>query len=101
MHLLNIVQRTMPPSAAGVTKTSLMRISDLNSLNDPLSMNAANANKAATSIPSMFARMLFFQTAFENIINPTNTQSVYAKFASDCLDLMEDLFNHNYNINIL
>lgn len=101
MHLLNIVQRTMPPSAAGVTKTSLMRISDLNSLNDPLSMNAANANKAATSIPSMFARMLFFQTAFENIINPTNTQSVYAKFASDCLDLMEDLFNHNDDITIV
>ena len=95
MDLLNIVQRTMPPQAAGVTKTSLMSVSDLNGLDDPLSQNANVANKAATSIPSMFARMLFFQTAFENIIDPTITTSVYAKFASDCLDLMEDLFYHH------
>lgn len=101
MDFLNIVQRPMPPQAAGVTKTSHMKVSDLNGLDDPLSKNAAIANKAATSIPSMFARMLFFQTAFENIINPTITTSVYAKFASDCLDLMEDLFNHTNDITIV
>ena len=93
-HILNIVQRAIADSPKGVQQTSLMQLSDLNNLTDPLMNNMAAANKAATSIPSMFARILFFRTAFQSIINPKHTDSVYAKYVSDCLDLLEDIFNH-------
>ena len=88
-HILNIVQRAIANSPRGVQQTSLMQLSDLNNLTDPLMNNMAAANKAATSIPSMFARILFFRTAFQNIINPTLTNSVYAKYVSDCLYLFD------------
>lgn len=94
-HILNIVQRAIANSPRGVQQTSLMQLGDLNNLTDPLMQNMAAANKAATSIPSMFARILFFRTAFQSIINPTHTNSVYAKYVSDCLDLLESIFNYD------
>ena len=94
-HILNIVQRAIANSPRGGQQTSLMQLGDLNGLTDPLMQNMASANKAATSIPSMFARILFFRTAFQSIINPTHTNSVYAKYVSDCLDLLEDIFNYD------
>lgn len=100
-RILNIVQRATATTPQGVQQTSLMQLSDLNGLTDPLMNNMAAANKAATSIPSMFARILFFRTAFQNIINPTLTNSVYAKYVSDCLDLLEDIFNHDPTITFV
>lgn len=100
-HILNIVQRAIADSPKGVQQTSLMQLSDLNNLTDPLMNNMAAANKAATSIPSMFARILFFRTAFQSIINPKHTDSVYAKYVSDCLDLLEDIFNHDPDITFV
>lgn len=100
-HILNIVQRAIADSPKGVQQTSLMQLSDLNNLTDPLMNNMAAANKAATSIPSMFARILFFRTAFQSIINPRHTDSVYAKYVSDCLDLLEDIFNHDPDITFV
>lgn len=97
-RILNIVQRATATTPQGVQQTSLMQLSDLNGLTDPLMNNMAAANKAATSIPSMFARILFFRTAFQSIINPTLTNSVYAKYVSDCLDLLEDIFNYDPTI---
>lgn len=100
-HILNIVQRPAAGAVKGVTQTSHMRLNDLIGVTDPLATAAASANKAATSIPSMFARILFFRTAFGSITNPTVTTSVYAKFVSDCLDLLEDLFNHNTQLSLM
>ena len=47
-----------------------------------------------TSIPSPFARMQLFDTAFEFIVrnNDFNGNSLYHKLVSDCLDVYEILF---------
>ena len=99
-HKLNIVQRG--GYIKGVQQTSYMTLADFNGIADPLANNTDASNKAATSIPSMFARILFFRTAFESCsVNPTLTNSVYAKYVSDCLDLLEDLFNHNTGLSFV
>lgn len=99
-HKLNIVQRV--GDIKGVQQTSYMTLADFNGIADPLANNTDASNKAATSIPSMFARILFFRTAFESCsVNPTLTNSVYAKYVSDCLDLLEDLFNHNTGLSFV
>lgn len=99
-HKLNIVQRGA--DIQGVQQTSYMTLADFNNIADPLANNTDASNKAATSIPSMFARIIFFRTAFESCsVNPTLTNSVYAKYVSDCLDLLEDLFNHNTNLSFV
>lgn len=100
-HKLNIVQRGA--EIQGVQQTSYMTLPDLTTgIADPLSDNTEASNKAATSIPSMFARVLFFCTAFETCsVNPRQTNSVYARYVSDCLDLLEDLFNHNTDLSFV
>lgn len=99
-HKLNIVQRG--GDIKGVQQTPYMTLADFNGIADPLANNTDASNKAATSIPSMFARILFFRTAFESCsVNPTLTNSVYAKYVSDCLDLLEDLFNHNTGLSFV
>jgi hypothetical protein len=97
---LNIVQHD-DNAIKGIGKTTHVTLADFASIVDPL--NATNnANKPAASIPSMFARMLFFKTAYSNVSTlPTNTNSVYAKFVSDSLDLLEALFDHSVDIDIV
>ena len=97
---LNIVQHD-DNAIKGIGKTTHVTLADFASIVDPL--NATNnANKTAASIPSMFARMLFFKTAYSNVSTlPTNTNSVYAKFVSDSLDLLEALFDHSVDIDIV
>lgn len=79
-----------------------LTLNDFNGVIDPLAIGNAGLNKPASSIPSMFARMLFFRTAYQSVAHtPTITDSVYAKFVSDSLDLMEDLFNRKRGMQLI
>ena len=79
-----------------------LTLNDFNTVTDPLAIGSVGLNKPASSIPSMFARMLFFRTAYQSVAHtPTATNSVYAKFVSDSLDLMEDLFNRKSEMRLV
>ena len=67
-----------------------LTLNDFNTVTDPLAIGSVGLNKPASSIPSMFARMLFFRTAYQSVAHtPTATNSVYAKFVSDSLDFVQ------------
>ncbi len=51
-----------------------------------------NPKKMGTSIPTIFARVFLFRGAFETMTGSVNDQ--YTKLASECLDMLEFLFQH-------
>ncbi|HSI91709.1 MAG TPA: hypothetical protein VK927_11365, partial [Adhaeribacter sp.] len=57
----------------------------------------AKATKLSTSIPTPFARMHLFETAFDFVAREKNLQpnTVYHKMVSQFWDLWEFLFNHD------
>jgi len=55
------------------------------------------ASKVATSVPSPFARMYLFDTAFKMVSEKLEGDSVYHQLVSDCLDMMQLLFNSGHN----
>jgi len=55
------------------------------------------ASKVATSVPSPFARMHLFDTAFKMVAENPEGDSVYHQLVSDCLDMFELLFNTGNN----
>jgi len=61
--------------------------------NDPLNNARQFANKPASSIPTIFARMLFFNSALLNIDDiSAKTPSTYSAAVSQWLDLLELVF---------
>jgi cell division ATPase FtsA len=99
---LNIVGRAVPVKGIASIGNCYAELDDFKDVVDPLSKNATCINKPASSIPSMFARILFFRTAFNNVsVNPTATDTVYAKYVSDCLYLLEDLFNRKSGMKLI
>ena len=73
---------------------------------DPLSRAGEQANKPGSSIPTIFARMLFFRTAFKNVDEKTiggveGTQPVYNQVVSQCFDLLEMIFNHDRSLKFV
>lgn len=52
-----------------------------------------NESKAATSVPSPFARMHLFETAFEIVSKQQIGDTMYHKLVSDCLDMFQMLFD--------
>ena len=79
-----------------------LTLGDFQTVIDPLAAGNVGINKPASSIPSMFARILFFRTAYQSVsVTPTATNTVYAKFVSDSLDLLEDLFNRKSGMELI
>ena len=57
--------------------------------------------KMGTSIPTPFARIQLFDTAFAQVNNlGQDTDSVYGKLVSECLDFLEFIFNYGTEITI-
>ena len=57
--------------------------------------------KMGTSIPTPFARIQLFDTAFAQVNNlGHDTDSVYGKLVSECLDFLEFIFNYGSDITI-
>lgn len=74
----------------GVGLTNVISLSDFNQIPDPLSVGGDLADKPGSSIPSLFARMMFFRTAFEGTRG--SQSGVYDQLISECLDLIEEIF---------
>jgi len=51
------------------------------------------SSKVATSVPSPFARMYLFDTAFKMVSEQLDGDTVYHHLVSDCLDIFQMLFN--------
>jgi len=51
------------------------------------------SSKVATSVPSPFARMYLFDTAFKMVSEQLDGDTVYHQLVSDCLDIFQFLFN--------
>lgn len=55
------------------------------------------ASKVATSVPSPFARMHLFDTAFKMVAENPDGDTVYHQLVSDCLDMFQLLFTAGNN----
>ena len=55
--------------------------------------------KMGTSIPTPFARLILFNTAFEQIQTHNDT-TVYGRLVSECLDMLEFVFNYGNVLTI-
>ena len=97
---LNITSRGPVQGVASIG--GHLTLGDFQTVIDPLAAGNVGINKPASSIPSMFARILFFKTAYQSVsVTPTATNTVYAKFVSDSLDLLEDLFNRKSGMELV
>ena len=87
---------------AGIVNANHVNLSMFNGVADPLAntVNPVLAQKAGASIPNMFARMIFFSTAFESTQN-INALSTYNNMISQCFDLLEMLYNRNDDIVVV
>lgn len=86
---------------SGIVNTKLIISDDYGAEEDPLVAKANVANKPGSSIPSVFGRMMFFNTALKNskLTIPKNQHpSVYERIVSEWLDLMELIFNQSYKL---
>lgn len=63
----------------------------INQIEDSLD-KMEDAGKVGTSIPTPFARIYLFKTAFDMVNR--NAKGVYAELVSDCLDLLQFLFEN-------
>lgn len=76
--------------------------------NDPLaSDNNTNDNKPGRSIPSMFARMIFFRTAFQSVvesgkinINGNDGIPVYHRLVSNSLDILYLIYTRDTRLTV-
>lgn len=55
------------------------------------------SSKVATSVPSPFARMYLFDTAFKMVADEIEGESMYHNLVSDCLDIFQLLFSAGNN----
>ena len=64
-----------------------------------------SGNKMGTSIPSIFARVFLFEGAFQTLnklpLNVLNSITMETKLVSECLDLIEFLFQHGKDQNLV
>ena len=63
----------------------------INTIKDDLD-KMEDSGKVGTSIPTPFARIYLFQTAFDMVNR--SAKGVYAELVSDCLDLLQFLFEN-------
>lgn len=88
----------------GWGQSDLITNESLKTINDPLSAKGKQVNKPGSSIPSMFARMLFFQTAFisvkPSVIPSEYSMSVYNRLISECFDILELIYSHANDLHI-
>ncbi len=91
----NYIFRIHNDGASDMTLQGWDRSSKLNSekiktIRDVLKKGAS---KVATSVPSPFARMHLFDTAFKMVAEEPDGDSVYHQLVSDCIDMFQLLFN--------
>lgn len=80
----------------GVQPSDLITIQAFQGIADPLASGGTLINKPGSSIPSMFARMIFFRMSFASLdridVPSGQVAPVYNQIVSQCLDLLEDIY---------
>lgn len=79
----------------GIGQTQVVNPKSLIDVNDALNNGRVDADKALSSIPSMFARPRFMETAFTHCKFNGSAVSTYDRIVSKTLDLLEDVFHSN------
>ena len=74
----------------GWERSSKLSSEKIKTIKDVLKKGAA---KVATSVPSPFARMHLFDTAFRMVAEQPDGDSVYHQLVSDCMDMFQLIFN--------
>lgn len=103
--ILRIYHSTSSVTGIGVID-HCVKVGDFNGVTDPLSGNSVLSAKPASSIPSIFARMIFFRMAFGGLVpsqysvKSQSNISVYNTAISRCLDLLEIVFNKQDNLEV-
>lgn len=82
----------------GWEKSSQMTSEDITSIPDTIRKGAAS--KIGTSIPSPFARIYLFETAFQMVSENLSGDTMYHRLVSDCLDIFQLLYMHGDNPDI-
>ena len=77
----------------GVQETELVRGHHLKDITDPLDSGKVDEEKALASIPSIFARPRFINTAFNQCKFDSEFVSTYDQLVSKTLDLLESIFH--------
>lgn len=99
----NIDKQSNPTEAAatmnGWEKTIPYNAQRIARISDTVGAGIALA-KMGTSIPTPFARVFLFNTAFEQVNSlGAESQNVYTKLVSECLDFIEFIFNYGSDPN--
>lgn len=95
-----------PAPMKGVAECPAATPSSFKREDDPLSQADEQINKPGSSIPTIFARMIFFHTSFKNVDPGTiggvnGTSPVYNQIVSQCFDLLEMIFNHDRSLKFV
>lgn len=97
-HYIFTPHKNSNPQLRSWDRSNLIGPGEINQIRDTVAKRSGA--KAATSVPSPFARMHLFETAFEicgattkENPRPQEGESMYHKLVSDCFDMFEFLFN--------
>ncbi|MCH5238714.1 MAG: hypothetical protein J1F38_00655 [Muribaculaceae bacterium] len=100
-HFVNTNPNVDSPSATGWDSALRYDKNRIPKIEDTIQGGLA-LHKMGTSIPHPFARLFVFETAF-NEVNKTGhgvTNTSYAKLVSECLDLLEFLYQYGDQVTI-
>lgn len=97
-HYIFTPHKSSNPQLRSWDKSKVIGPEEINQMRDTVAKRSGA--KAATSVPSPFARMHLFKTAFEITSSttrdnprPQEGDSMYHRLVSDCLDVFQFLFN--------
>lgn len=89
---------TEPTPSDGWFSTTPYDATRIKNISDTIGGGLA-VTKMGTSIPTPFARLMLFNTAFAQI-QGHNDQTVYGRLVSECLDMLEFVFNYGSDITV-
>ena len=84
----------------GWEKTSDYDNNKINKITDTQSAGGIGYFKLGTSIPTPFARIFMFRNAFNRMVDPRETSTIYSKLVSECLDFIEFIYHYGDSIDV-
>lgn len=84
----------------GWEKTSKYDKDKINKISDTQGGGGIGYYKLGTSIPTPFARIFMFRNAFNRLVNVEETNTIYSKLVSECLDFLEFIYHYGSDIEV-
>lgn len=97
---IDITQQTPLSRNDGWENTTKYDVPKINRIRDTQQGGGIGYYKLGTSIPTPFARILMFNHAFNSLTNMDETNSIYGKLVSECLDFLEFIFHYGEELEI-